>query len=60
MFGDFGFIYHSTDGGHTWSSETNNNYDGRLFCGYFTDVNNGWIVGGNGLIVKYSNSVQPL
>jgi hypothetical protein len=56
--GDFGFIYHSTNGGQSWFSEINNNFEGRLFSAYFTDLDNGWIVGGNGLIVKYTNPMS--
>lgn len=54
--GDFGFIYRSTDGGQSWYQENNNNFDTRLFGIYFTDRNNGWLAGGNGMIAKYTGT----
>jgi len=54
--GDFGFIYRSADAGKSWFQEIENNFDARLFGIYFTDKNNGWIAGGNGMIVKYSGT----
>ncbi|MBK8553307.1 MAG: T9SS type A sorting domain-containing protein [Ignavibacteria bacterium] len=58
--GDFGFIYRSTDKGISWFQETNNNFDGRLFGIYFSDNDNGWVAGGNGLIAKYTNPMSNI
>ena len=45
----------SIDGGNTWQMNTNVPDYGDFRNVYFFDANNGWIIGGNGLIFNTSN-----
>jgi photosystem II stability/assembly factor-like uncharacterized protein len=48
-------IYKTTDGGSTWTTQYTDNTPGSLEDMYFSDVNNGWIVGDAGKILKTTN-----
>jgi photosystem II stability/assembly factor-like uncharacterized protein len=48
-------IYKTTDGGTNWIPQYVDNTAGELSAINFTDVNNGWIVGREGKILKTTN-----
>jgi hypothetical protein len=49
---NYGFIMRTIDGGENWALDSLRNVE--LNKMYFIDMNNGWIVGGGGLIMKIS------
>ena len=45
-----GILLHTTDGGNTWTTVlSDSSY--ALFSVFFTDIDNGWVVGSNGVIL---------
>ena len=48
-------IAHTTDGGVNWTQQYIDNTPGKLKAIQFTDINNGWVVGENGKILKTTN-----
>lgn len=48
-------ISHTTNGGLNWSVQYTDNTQGGLSRIQFTDVNNGWVVGDDGKILKSAN-----
>ena len=55
--GEIGFdppykIYRTTDGGSNWTEQFSDNTEGHYNAIKFSDLNNGWVVGGNGKIIK--------
>lgn len=48
-------IYKTTDGGANWAQIATDNTAGEIGKMIFTDLNNGWIVGENGKILKTTN-----
>lgn len=54
MCSNFGNIWHSTDGGTTWTNQPSLVQDG-LNCIQFTDENNGWAGGENGTLLCTTN-----
>uniref|UniRef100_A0A7V3E6M3 Photosynthesis system II assembly factor Ycf48/Hcf136-like domain-containing protein n=1 Tax=Ignavibacterium album TaxID=591197 RepID=A0A7V3E6M3_9BACT len=48
-------IYNSTDGGESWNEQFRDYTLGQFSAMRFTDVNNGWIVGKNGKVLKTNN-----
>lgn len=48
-------ILRTTDGGNDWTEQFNDNTPGGFNAMHFTDVNNGWIVGNNGKVLKTSS-----
>jgi len=51
IVGDYGVIYHSSDGGQTWSKQNSGIAEGRLIDGCFVDSTTGWVVGHYGVIL---------
>jgi photosystem II stability/assembly factor-like uncharacterized protein len=55
-------IQHTTDGGNNWSTQTtpfNTSQGGNaIFSIYFTNINNGWIIGDYGRIAKYTGTTS--
>ena len=45
-------ILHTTNGGSDWTEQFSDNMVGRYNAIFFPDVNNGWVVGDSGKIVK--------
>jgi photosystem II stability/assembly factor-like uncharacterized protein len=52
--GEFGIIWHTSDGGKTWVSQQSPGGEKTLYKVYFTEPNRGWIVGIDGIIL-YTN-----
>lgn len=48
-------ILHTTDGGANWTTQFTDNTPGNYNAIHFTDLNNGWVVGENGKILKTNN-----
>ena len=48
-------ILRSTNGGADWTEQFSDNAAGRYNAIFFSDLNNGWIVGDNGKVVKTTN-----
>ena len=46
----------TTDGGTTWSTDNNVRTSGTINSLVFVDERNGWVVGGSGSILKYTNA----
>jgi photosystem II stability/assembly factor-like uncharacterized protein len=52
--GDYSWIFHTNDSGVTWEKQYySEEYNLRSIC--FTDENNGWAAGGNGLVLHTEN-----
>jgi photosystem II stability/assembly factor-like uncharacterized protein len=45
-------VMHTTDGGTDWAEQFSDNVTGGYNAMYFSDVNNGWIVGDAGKVVR--------
>jgi photosystem II stability/assembly factor-like uncharacterized protein len=48
-------ILKTSDGGDNWTEQFTDNTPGQLSCFFFSDLNNGWVVGRNGKILKTNN-----
>ena len=48
-------IYRTTDGGNNWTEQFSDNTSGQYNAIRFSDLNNGWVVGGNGKVIKTTN-----
>lgn len=49
------YIWHTTNGGADWSVQYTDNTQGSFQEIQFTDLNNGWVVGDSGKILKTTN-----
>ena len=49
--GNYGIIYHSSDGGMNWTKQDSGVKEGILVDGSFVDNKTGWITGLNGVIL---------
>ena len=54
--GNYGIIYHSSDGGETWIEQDSKIVKGILCDGIFLDNNTGWAVGTYGTVIHTSDS----
>jgi photosystem II stability/assembly factor-like uncharacterized protein len=45
-------IYRTTDGGNNWTEQFSDNTSGQYNAIRFSDLNNGWVVGENGKVIK--------
>ena len=48
-------IYKTTNGGNSWAEQFSDNTAGQYNAIKFSDLNNGWVVGANGKVVKTTN-----
>jgi len=48
-------IYKTTDGGSSWTEQFSDNTSGQYNAIRFSDLNNGWVVGTNGKVIKTTN-----
>jgi photosystem II stability/assembly factor-like uncharacterized protein len=48
-------IYHTTNGGLNWALQYTDNTEGGFSTIHFTDLNNDWVVGDSGKILKTTN-----
>jgi len=48
-------IHRTTDGGDSWTEQYSDNSAGRFNGIRFSDINNGWVVGENGKVLKTDN-----
>ena len=48
-------IFRTTNGGTDWTEQFSDNVAGRYNAIFFSDVNNGWLVGDSGKVVKTTN-----
>lgn len=48
-------ILRTTNGGTDWTEQFNDNTQGGFNAMHFIDVNNGWVVGNNGKVLKTNN-----
>lgn len=54
VVGDSGVIGHTTNGGTSWTQQSNPSIN-ALYDVFFLDANNGWAVGFNGIILSTTN-----
>lgn len=59
-FVKFAEIHKTNNGGLTWVKDTLNISGAFHTAIDFVDLNNGWVVGGGGVILKYSNSLTSI
>jgi photosystem II stability/assembly factor-like uncharacterized protein len=53
--GNYGVIYHSSDGGENWTKQDSGIKESILCDGVFLDTSTGWVVGINGTILHTTN-----
>ncbi len=60
VFGLHRKIFNTTDGGLSWTQQLDEDNLQPLLAVYFTDINTGWAVGGNGTILHTTNGGNPV